>query len=263
MSELRITHIGGPTTLIETGGWRLLTDPTFDPPGQRYGFGWGTSSHKSAGPALAARDLPPIDAVLLSHDQHGDNLDRTGRDVLHTARTVLTTPAGALRLGRNAEGLAPWSVTRLRAPDRPTITVTATPARHGPPLSRALTGQVTGFALTWEGQRHGALWISGDTVLYGGVRDVARRLTVGTALLHVGGVRFPITGPVRYTMTAAQAVSLSRLLRPRTAIPVHYEGWHHFHEGRDAIEHELARAPADIRDRFHWLLPGVATDIGA
>ncbi|WP_330350876.1 MBL fold metallo-hydrolase [Streptomyces sp. NBC_00582] len=263
MSDLRITHIGGPTTLIETGGWRLLTDPTFDPPGQRYSFGWGTSSHKTAGPPLAAADLPPIDAVLLSHDHHGDNLDDTGRDVLRTARTVLTTPAGARRLGSPARGLTPWTVTHLHAPGRPTIEVTATPARHGPPLSRPLTGQVTGFALTWEGQRHGALWISGDTVLYGGVREVARRLTVGTALLHVGGVRFPITGPVRYTMTAAQAVELCGLLRPRTAVPVHYEGWHHFHEGRDAIEHQLARAPHDIRDRFHWLPTGAAAHISA
>ncbi|MFG2940227.1 MBL fold metallo-hydrolase [Streptomyces sp. NPDC048282] len=263
MSDLHITHIGGPTTLIETGGWRLLTDPTFDPPGERYTFGWGTSSHKSTGPALAAADLPPIDAVLLSHDHHGDNLDRTGRDVLRIARTVLTTPAGARRLGSNAHGLAPWTVTRLHAPGRPTIDVTATPGRHGPPLSRPLTGQVTGFALTWEGQQHGALWISGDTVLYGGVREVARRLTVGTALLHLGGVRFPVTGPVRYTMTAAQAVDLCGLLRPVTAIPIHYEGWHHFHEGREAIELELARAPDDIRNRFRWLPAGAATDISA
>jgi L-ascorbate metabolism protein UlaG (beta-lactamase superfamily) len=35
-TEIRITHIGGPTALIEVEGWRLLTDPTFDPPGRRY-----------------------------------------------------------------------------------------------------------------------------------------------------------------------------------------------------------------------------------
>ena len=34
--DVRITHIGGPTVLIEVGGWRILTDPTFDPPGRRY-----------------------------------------------------------------------------------------------------------------------------------------------------------------------------------------------------------------------------------
>jgi hypothetical protein len=82
VKDVRLTHIGGPTVLIEVGGWRLLTDPTFDPPGQRYFFGWGTASRKLAGPAIAAGDLPPIDAVLLSHDHHGDNLDPAGRALL-------------------------------------------------------------------------------------------------------------------------------------------------------------------------------------
>jgi hypothetical protein len=39
-----------------------------------------------------------------------------------------------------------------------------------------------------EGQEHGVLWITGDTVLYDGVRRAADRLQVGTALLHLGGV---------------------------------------------------------------------------
>ncbi|MEV6283490.1 hypothetical protein [Kribbella sp. NPDC051770] len=82
MSSVRITHLGGPTALIEVGDFRLLTDPTFDPPGRRYTFGWGTSSVKEAGPAVAVDELPPIDAVLLSHDHHGDNLDDAGRALL-------------------------------------------------------------------------------------------------------------------------------------------------------------------------------------
>ncbi|MEV0175474.1 MBL fold metallo-hydrolase [Streptomyces sp. NPDC050803] len=253
MTEARITHIGGPTTLIEVAGWRLLTDPTFDPPGRRYSFGWGTSSRKTSGPATKPTELPPLDAVLLTHDHHADNLDTAGRALLPAARTVLTTPSGARRLRGNSHGLAPWQTWRLESPGRPTIEVTATPARHGPPLSRFLVGDVTGFALRWEGQQHGALWISGDTVLHGGVREVAHRLDVGTALLHLGGVRFPVTGPVRYTMTAARAVELCRLLRPHTVLPTHYEGWSHFHEGRRAIEAELAKAPDHIRALFHWL----------
>ena len=58
------------------------------------------------------------------------------------------------------------------------------------------------------------LWISGDTVLYDGVREVADRLDVDIALLHLGGVRFPVTGPVRYTMTAREAVELCAPDRP-------------------------------------------------
>ena len=69
-----------------------------------------------------------------------------------------------------------------------------------------------GFALTWDGQQHGAVWISGDTVLYDGVREVAERIDVGTAIVHLGSVHFPITGPVKYTMTAKDAIELCRLL---------------------------------------------------
>ena len=100
-----------------------------------------------------------------------------------------------------------------------------------------------GFALAWEGQEHGVLWISGDTVLYDGVREVADRLQVDTALLHLGGVRFPISGPLRYTMTAGEAVELCGLIGPRTAIPIHYEGWKHFREGRDGDRAELGDRP--------------------
>ncbi|WP_432936737.1 MBL fold metallo-hydrolase [Kribbella sp. CA-253562] len=253
MSDARITHIGGPTALIEVEGWRLLTDPTFDPPGGRYSFGWGSASRKEAGPALSVDDLPPIDAVLLTHDHHGDNLDNAGRALLPGVGTVVTTVAGARRLGGNAIGLPPWAVHSLSTPGLPTLRVTATPARHGPPLSRAITGQVTGFALSWEGQQNGALWISGDTVLYDGVRQVGARLEVGTVLLHLGAVQFGITGPVRYTMSGHDGVRLCELLRPRTVLPVHYEGWRHFTQGRDSIEDAFAAAPHDIRRSLTWL----------
>jgi L-ascorbate metabolism protein UlaG (beta-lactamase superfamily) len=263
VNGVRLTHIGGPTVLIEVGDWRLLTDPTFDPPGKRYFFGWGTVSRKLAGPAVAASDLPPIDAVLLTHDHHGDNLDPAGRALLPSAGVVVTTASGAKRLGGSARGLEPWRTTRLEAPERPAIEVTATPCRHGPPLSHPIVGDVIGFALRWEGQESGVLWISGDTVLYDGVRQVADRLEVDTALLHLGGVRFGVTGPLRYTMTARDAVELCELIAPRTAIPIHYEGWKHFREGREAIEAELAAAPEDVRRRVRWLPIGEPVDLAA
>jgi L-ascorbate metabolism protein UlaG (beta-lactamase superfamily) len=263
VTEVRITHIGGPTTLIQAEGWSLLTDPTFDDPGGRYAFGWGTSSRKTVGPAITAADLPPIDAVLLTHDHHGDNLDAAGRALLPSAGVVVTTNSGARRLGSGAQGLSPWDATWLEAPGRTRMEITATPCRHGPPLSHPLAGDVIGFALRWEGQEHGVLWISGDTVLYDGVRQVADRLQIGTALLHLGGVQFPITGPIRYSMTAQDAVELCRTIQPSTAIPIHYEGWKHFQQSRDEIERDLANAPADIRRRIRWLPLGVGVEIAA
>jgi L-ascorbate metabolism protein UlaG (beta-lactamase superfamily) len=263
MSDVRITHIGGPTVLIEAAGWTILTDPTFDAPGETYHFGWGTSSRKVTGPALAIGDLPPIDVALLTHDHHADNLDRAGRALLPSVGTVITTASGATRLGDETRGLEPWQTTQLVAPGRPTIDITATPCRHGPPLTHALIGDVIGFALKWDGQEHGVLWISGDTVLYDGVREVADRLEVDIAILHLGAARFGITGPIHYTMGAKSGVELCRVVRPRTAIPVHYEGWSHFRQGRDAIERELANAPDHIRNTFQLLPIGTAVDVPA
>jgi L-ascorbate metabolism protein UlaG (beta-lactamase superfamily) len=53
-------------------------------------------------------------------------------------------------------------------------------------------------------------------------------------------------------MTAHDAVELCRLVRPRTAIPIHYEGWKHFRQGRDAVEREFAKAPEDVRRSIRW-----------
>ena len=71
--------------------------PDLRPPGRRYSFGWGSSSRKLTGPAITPADLGPINAVLLSHDHHGDNLDTAGRALLPAAGVVLTTAAGAHR----------------------------------------------------------------------------------------------------------------------------------------------------------------------
>jgi L-ascorbate metabolism protein UlaG (beta-lactamase superfamily) len=257
VASVRLTHIGGPTALIELGGWTLLTDPTFDAPGRHYKFGWGTSSDKLAGPAIAAADLPPLDAILLSHDHHDDNLDPAGRELLPTAGEVVTTASGAKRLGIG-RGLVAWEGTRLEAPGRPTLEIIATPCRHGPPLSHPVVGDVIGFALVCDGT---VVWVSGDTVLYDGVRSVAGRWEIDVALIHLGGVQFPVTGPFRYTMTGSDAVELVRLIKPKVAVPIHYEGWKHFRQGRDGIEQALAAAPTETRERFRWVELGTPTEL--
>jgi L-ascorbate metabolism protein UlaG (beta-lactamase superfamily) len=247
MTALTITHIGGPTTLLEVGGIRLLVDPTFDAPGRRYAFGWGTSSRKTTGPALPVAALGPLDGVLLTHDQHADNLDDAGRALLPDVPVVVTTAAGARRLGGNATGLEAWTSTKIGD-----VEVTATPSRHGPAWAVPIVGPTTGFALRPAGAPD-VVWITGDTVVFPGVLAVADRFTVDTAIVHLGKVQFGLTGPARFTMTGRDAVRLCDRVGPRRIVPVHYEGWSHFHEGRAGI------AAAFPQDALTWLEPGVQT----
>ncbi|KAA1424772.1 MBL fold metallo-hydrolase [Mumia zhuanghuii] len=258
---MRLTHLGGPTVLVEVDGWRILTDPTFDPPGRRYAFGWGTSSRKTAGPALAADEVGPVDVVLLSHDHHADNLDDAGRTALASAGVVVTTAAGARRLGNGALGLRAGEETVLSEPGKSSLTVRATPCRHGPPLSRPIVGPVVGFALRLGDQRRTALWMTGDTVLHGPLRRTADELDVDVALVHLGLVRFPITGPLRYSMDGKDAVELIAALEPRVAAPVHYEGWSHFSEPPAHLREAIAAAPPAVRERVVWLEPGAAREV--
>jgi L-ascorbate metabolism protein UlaG (beta-lactamase superfamily) len=264
VDDIRVTHIGGPTVLVEVAGWTILSDPTFDPPGRTYPFALGTSSTKLVGPAIEAASLPAVDLVLLSHDHHADNLDDAGRALLPTAGAVLTTVPGAQRLGRSRdlrdlEGLRPWETTHLSRDGLPNLEVTATPCRHGPLLSRPIVGSVVGFVLRWDGASAGSLWFSGDTVLYGGVVAVAGRFDIDVAFVHMGDVKFGLTGPVHYSLTADEGVSLVAAVRPRIAVPVHYEGWSHFRQGRAEIERAVSAASADVRSRIRFVEIGEPT----
>src|SRR3954467_11915451 len=166
---ISITLIGGPTALIEIDGFRLLTDPTFDAPGA-YQLPH-VKLEKTIGPALKADAIGPIDAVLLSHDQHSDNLDNSGRDFLKHVKHVLTTEAGAQRLGGHVEGLAPGGTAQLKDRDGNSLTITATPARHGPAGIEPLSGDVIGFVLQQADPATRTVYVTGDTVWYDGVAE--------------------------------------------------------------------------------------------
>jgi L-ascorbate metabolism protein UlaG (beta-lactamase superfamily) len=245
---LTLQYIGGPTVLLDWGGVRLLTDPGFDPPGE-YTSG-PVVLRKTAGPALRPEALGHVDAVLLSHDHHPDNLDHSGRAFLATVGRVFTTPAGAGRLGGHAVGLAAWQSLDMPAPDGRVLRVTGTPARHGPAhLDR---GPVTGFALAFADAPDHALYVSGDTVWYDGSAEVARRFDVRTAVLFLGAARVPAVGTSEpLTMTAADGIAAARAFPKAIIVPVHYEGWAHFSESRDAIAR--AFAAAGIGSRIRWM----------
>ncbi|MGI9822924.1 MBL fold metallo-hydrolase [Agromyces sp. Marseille-Q5079] len=265
---MKLTRIGGPTVLVELDGWRILVDPTFDPAGRHYEFGWGTGSTKTLDPALTAAELGPIDLALVSHDHHADNLDDAGRAMLPSAGAVLTTASGA---GRMAEDLGAGRLHGLRAgesitlpgtrPGLPTLVVTATPCRHGPPFTRPIVGDVVGFAVRRQGEERVAIWITGDTVLFGALRRAAAELDVDVMLANVGGVRFGISGPVRFTMTGREAVELVGIAAPRIATFAHYDGWSHFVDGERGLRDAIDGSEASVHDRALWLVDGIAVEV--
>ncbi|MCI0556446.1 MAG: MBL fold metallo-hydrolase [Anaerolineae bacterium] len=254
----RITHIGTATMLLEIGSVRILTDPVFDPPGGKYHFGYGTGATKLTAPAIKPESIGKIDAILLSHDHHDDNLDRAGRALLPLAGTVITTVAGAKRLGNNTMGLKAWQNTTIQS-DVSKIKITAVPARHGSLWSYIIVGETTGFILKWTDQKHGVLYISGDTVWFNGIHEIADRFKVSTAILHIGKASFSITGPIRFTLTSKEAVRIIKVLNPRIAIPIHYEGWTHFREPRANAEKQFVAA--GLNEKVQWLPLGIPVNI--
>lgn len=241
--DVALTLIGGPTLLIEVDGVRLLTDPTFDPPGTYQAR--DIILEKLRGPALSANDIGRVDAVLLSHDQHWDNLDRSGRDFL-SGKIVLTTPVGAERLSDGAVGLAPWQTTRIG--DR---MITAVPARHGPRGIEPISGDVTGFVVGSLAEP-GLIYISGDTVWYEQTAEIARRFSPRLAVLFTGEAK--PRANVHVTMDSNDVIEAAHAFAEATIVAVHNDGWRHFTETQSQLETSLTLL--GLTARFRRLTPG-------
>ncbi|GLW53626.1 MBL fold metallo-hydrolase [Kitasatospora phosalacinea] len=226
---------GGPTALIEYGGLRLLTDPTFDAPGD-YPRGGGRFLTKTLPGTVDPADLGPVDAVLLSHDEHPDNLDHGGRKLLADVPRTLTTRGGAARLGGTAQGLAPWQEVELGG-----VTITAVPAQHGPDGCEPVTGEVIGFVLTGPGLP--VVYVSGDNASLEVVERIAERFgPVDTAVLFAGGARTGIFDNALLTLDSTRAAEAARILGARRVVPVHFDSWAHFTEGREPLLAAFAAA---------------------
>lgn len=230
MHDVKLTLIGGPTVLIEIAGARFLTDPTFDAPGDYPDL--PVRLEKLAGPAIQPDALPPVDAVLLSHDQHMDNLDRAGRAFLPKAGRVLTTPAGAARLGGGALGLAPFETVDLQAGGG-RLFVTGTPARHGPAGIEPISGDVTGFLIGREAPGD-AIYVTGDTVWYAGLSAVAERYRPKLVVAFAGSAE--PRGPFHVTMDSNDVIELAAAFPAARIAAVHTEGWGHFRQGGGDLE---------------------------
>ena len=223
MSTTTFTWIGGPTAVLEYAGLRIVTDPTFDPPGS-YGEPDDSPLVKTAGPGIPRSEIGRVDLVLLSHHEHEDNLDYEGLELLATGVTTLSTmKAGTDLFGGGVIGLDPWETHEISG-----VTITAVPALHGPPGSEARVGPVIGFVLEAPGEP--TIYVSGDNASLPLVEQIAGAFDhIEIAVLFAGAVRVP--GIDAYlTLTSAEAREAARLLGVTKVVGIHAEDWEHFTE---------------------------------
>jgi L-ascorbate metabolism protein UlaG (beta-lactamase superfamily) len=251
-----VQYLGGPTAVLEIGGGRLLIDPTFDPVGEYPG---GSRVLEKTMPSpIAPDEVGHIDAVLLSHDQHPDNLDDSGREFLGSVPLILSTSQAQTRLGGSVLALDNWTDVELPLPDGRSITVTGVPARHGPPGCEPLTGEVTGFVVSGDGVP--TVYVSGDNAALELVQEVADRLgPIEVALLFAGGARTALLEGAYLTLTSAEAAEAAAILGARHIVPLHFEGWAHFSQGRDTLVEAFEQA--SLTDRLHLLDPGAQVSL--
>lgn len=247
--EITVTFIGNATTLIAVDGITLLTDPNFLHRGQHAYLGWGLLSKRLKSPALTVDQLPPVDAVLLSH-LHGDHWDRVTQRNLDRELPILTTPHAAKRLLRrgfgHAVGMKTWETHRI-AKDNLTVTVTSLPGRHAPvPADRLLPPVMGTMVEVADGAATRRLYISGDTLFIDELREIPVRFSsIDLGMLHLGGTRLP-AGPklpfgLTVTMDARQGADLVELLDLPKMIPVHFDDYSVFASSLNDFRAEMAR----------------------
>lgn len=263
--KVTITHIDTACILLDINGFKILTDPTLD---KKDGFfpQYVSSplafSKKYVDPALSTTEIGQVDLVLLSHDHHSDNLDKNGRAFIKTVKTVLSTKDAVRRLKNdNTIGLDNWDEYIVETKKVKGLKITAIPAQHTniKRLDKVM-GKVIGFAIEWEGQRQGCIYISGDTVLFEGIYELEKRKKIDVAILHLGAGAFPyLKKNLRVTMNGEEAVKTTELLNPNVVIPIHYEGWWHFKQSAKSLKSEIEKSGQ--KDKFLWLRSGVKTEL--
>jgi L-ascorbate metabolism protein UlaG (beta-lactamase superfamily) len=235
-----LTFIGTATTVIRLGRFTILTDPNFLRRGQRAYLGKGLWSKRLTEPALSVDQLPPLDAVLLSH-LHGDHFDRVARRGLDRDGPVMTTPHAARRLDRwgfETHAMRTWETTTL-GDEREAVRVTSLPAVHAHGVMGALLPPVMGTMLELErrGQTVRRIYVSGDTLTGDHLNAIAERFpTIDDAVVHLGGTRVLMQ---TVTMDDRQGIDCLRRIEPRHVLPVHHDDYGVF---RSPLTHFLERA---------------------
>src|SRR5260221_2314221 len=120
-----------------------------------------------------------------------------------------------------------------------------------------MSGDVIGFVLTPKAPGSRPIYITGDTVWYDGVAEVARRFPAGVVLPFVGAAQ--TCGPFHLTMDTNDTIETARAFPDAVIVPLHTDGWGHFRQNSGDL-----RATFDtlgFGSRLKLLEPGVATVI--
>lgn len=188
-SEMRITWMGQSTFLVQVAGVNVLTDPQWSDRASPWQF-IGPRRFVEAG--VAFEELPPIDAVLVSHD-HYDHLDvPTIRRLLRRFgdRIEWFTPLGyaplMARLGvRRLVELDWWECATLT--DHFDVEITAFPARHWTSRVPWSRGQRLWASWGVRGAGMPAVYFAGDTGYFPEFAGIGERLgPLAAALLPIG-----------------------------------------------------------------------------
>lgn len=238
---LRVTPINHATVLIQTAGLNILTDPIWSYRASPFSF-MGPDRHIS--PGIRFEDLPPIDAVLISHS-HYDHMDlATLKRLWERDRPRIFAGlgnAGTLRaagIGEVSE--TDWWQTRDLAPG---VHVHGVPAQHW--TSRGLFDRNRtlwlGYVVETPG---GAVYFAGDTGFGPHYEAIAARFpALRLALLPIGAY-LPRWFMQPVHMNPAEAVAAWRILGAAAALPIHYGTFRLAEEGQDQPPADLAQALA-------------------
>jgi L-ascorbate metabolism protein UlaG (beta-lactamase superfamily) len=216
-SGLRVTWLGHSTILLEIDGGRFLTDPVWS---ERVGPVDFAGPERFFPPLLPIGGLPPLDAVLLSHD-HYDHLDYATIVALKDRDLVFVAPLG---VGAHLER---WGVPAAKIVELDwwethpfgDLTLSSVPARHA--SGRALFDDGaklwTGYALL--GARH-RVYYSGDTGLFPGMREIGQRLgPFDLTMIEIG--QYDQAWP-DWHLGPEQAVEAHLRVRGAVMLPVHW-----------------------------------------
>ncbi|HEV2758068.1 MAG TPA: MBL fold metallo-hydrolase [Acidimicrobiales bacterium] len=247
-----LTFIGTATVLVRYGGFTFLTDPNFLHRGDYAKLGYGLRSKRLTEPSLQIDDLPPLDFVVLSH-HHGDHFDEVAAAGLDKRLPILTTPHSARKLRRqgflSAIELEMWAFQALTRGDC-SVSITAMPGKHAPQPLDALLPPVMGSMLEFSrgGPTTFRIYITGDTLIHDRLEEIPQRYPdIDLALIHLGGTR--VLG-VLVTMDAAQGVQALQIVRPRTAVPIHYHDYTVFKDPLSSFKDAVTAASLTTSVRY-------------